>query len=158
MPKIRRGVIHGELRGAVYVFLFYALAVFPGWFFESAATRAFAFAFGAVLTSIIMLFHGRIRSVSEETDPAQSLLPVEFRRDWRAIPRDYPIQVFVIGIVTGIAATLTSIGIILHNESLFYVPIPVGMLVIIIQNRIIPWPEKRRVKEIESPRIPEDAS
>jgi hypothetical protein len=77
----------------------------------------------------------------DEDVDARILLPVQFRKNWIATPKDFPYQVFLVGALFGSMLSLMAIALIFEMRNLFtWGGLP--LLLIWVQS-FLPWPGKK---------------
>lgn len=82
----------------------------------------------------------------EELDP-RLLLPVQFRDNWIAIPKDFPYQVFLVGVLLGGMLSLMTIALMFGLRELHTWG---GLLLLLIWlQSFLPWPAKKAGVELE---------
>ena len=81
-----------------------------------------------------------------EPDP-RKLLPEKFRANWIVVPKDFPYQVFLVGVLLGALVSLEVVALI-YNYSELHLWGGVLLILIPIQN-FLPWPHKKIEPELE---------
>lgn len=82
---------------------------------------------------------------------SRKLLPEEFRANWIVVPRDFPYQVFLVGLLLGAMLSLEAIALIYDDRSLHLWG--GGLLLLIPLQNFLPWPGKKIEQELEEARF-----
>ena len=81
-----------------------------------------------------------------EPDP-RNLLPEQFRENWIVTPKDFPYQVFLVGLLLGAMLSLEVVALLFNYREL-HLWGGVLLLLIPLQN-LLPWPHKKIERELE---------
>jgi len=84
--------------------------------------------------------------LQDDPDP-RMLLPVQFRDNWIAIPKDFPYQVFLVGVLLGGMLSLMTVALMLDKRE-FHTWAGLLLLLIWLQS-FLPWPAKKAGVELE---------
>ena len=78
---------------------------------------------------------------------SRNLLPVQFRDNWIAIPKDFPYQVFLVGVLLGGMLSLAAVAVALGLRELHWWG---GLLLILsYAQSLLPWPGKKANLDLE---------